>query len=336
MKILCITNQEEDYLADAFIIGCKLHFKDNCHEHKIKKILYKNSDIGKVRGNGFTLYNNLPLIDSVSCENLSSNIIKQYDYIVFTSIYRQYELFLELYSILDNKKTILLDGEDKGNVFLYSWKYWKNPINWFRPKPHKLFPYFKREITEMTNYSLHYKLFSKSFCMNRPLHKNIRPISFAIPSEKIIIELPKKTKDFPIHIVDPEIAEKIIGSKTSYGFSNEEAYYKDLQESKFGITAKRGGWDCLRHYEIAANGGVICFKNLDEKPKHCAPHGLIPKENCISYIDYNDLMKQIQELNDEQYNEIQQKSMIWVSENSCEKMIQKIFTLNSVQNVLKK
>ena len=34
---------------------------------------------------------------------------------------------------------------------------------------------------------------------------------------------------------------------------NESDYYKDYQRSYFAITCKKGGWDCLRHYEILAN-----------------------------------------------------------------------------------
>jgi len=37
---------------------------------------------------------------------------------------------------------------------------------------------------------------------------------------------------------------------------------------------KRGGWDCLRHYEIAAAGAVPCVRQLEGKPSSCAPHGL--------------------------------------------------------------
>ena len=328
MKILCITNQEADYLADSFILGCKLSSEFNTEEFEVKKILYNSSDISEVRGFGFSLYNILPPSFASSCLSLSKENLRSYDLIVFTSIYRQFDTFLKIYPELKYQNTIVLDGEDKGNVFLYAGRYWKNPLNWFRPKPHKKLIYFKREITELTNYSLYYKLIPKSLINRFKLHSNILPISFAIPREKISKINHEKSKNFPKHIVDAEIAEKIEGSSTQYGFNSEKEYYNDLQKSKFGITTKRGGWDCLRHYEIAANGAVICFKNLENKPKLCAPHGLIPNFNCISYSNYDDLMNQIKELSDEEYRVLQLNSFMWIEENTCENLAKNVINLS--------
>lgn len=39
-----------------------------------------------------------------------------------------------------------------------------------------------------------------------PQHKNVRPVSYTIPEEKIIKTLLAKLKDFPKHIVDEEVA----------------------------------------------------------------------------------------------------------------------------------
>ena len=77
----------------------------------------------------------------------------------------------------------------------------------------------------------------------------------------------------------------------------ENQYYSDLQQSKFGITVKRGGWDCHRHYEIAANGAVICFRDLASKPQSCAPHGL-NTSNTIIYNSVEDLKRQVEKLSD--------------------------------------
>lgn len=42
--------------------------------------------------------------------------------------------------------------------------------------------------------------------------------------------------------------------KNTYIFENEEEYYNDYKKSLFAITRKKGGWDCMRHYEILACG----------------------------------------------------------------------------------
>ena len=57
-------------------------------------------------------------------------------------------------------------------------------------------------------------------------------------------------------------SRRAVGAPTSYAFEDEHAYYEDLRRARYGITVKRAGWDCLRHYELAANGCVPCFRAL--------------------------------------------------------------------------
>ena len=89
-------------------------------------------------------------------------------------------------------------------------------------------------------------------------------LSFSIPEIWVSDKKVKKTQMFPKHIVDASIATKLRRS-TSYQFKDEIAYHSDLAASRFGITTRRAGWDCLRHYEIAANQAIICFKDLKKK-----------------------------------------------------------------------
>ena len=77
------------------------------------------------------------------------------------------------------------------------------------------------------------------------------------------------------------------------GDKDREIRAADLARSRFAITTRRGGWDCLRHYEIAAAGAVPCFRQLEAKPARCAPHGLRPGSNCLSYHDWPDLRRQV-------------------------------------------
>lgn len=98
-------------------------------------------------------------------------------------------------------------------------------------------------------------------------HANHYPIQFSIPESKIVKEVPSKDRDF---------AWIIPGQLDTYIYDSEEAYYLDYQRSYFGITCKKGGWDCLRHYEILANGCIPYFVDLDQ----CHPHTMyfLPKE----------------------------------------------------------
>ena len=38
------------------------------------------------------------------------------------------------------------------------------------------------------------------------------------------------------------------------------------QTSSFAITCKKGGWDCLRHYEIMGNGCLPLFHRIETAP----------------------------------------------------------------------
>ena len=103
-----------------------------------------------------------------------------------------------------------------------------------------------------------------------PLKKSIyhpKPIQFSIPESKIIKTIPTKDQDF---------AFIVPGNFKTYIYTQEADYYKDYQRSLYAITCCKGGWDCLRHYEILANGCIPYFIDLEE----CHPNTMkfLPKE----------------------------------------------------------
>lgn len=319
-KILMLNFHTADYLNIGILHGMKSINNIEVIDFPQNEIIIKNNAEfykTQIRGNAFTLF--FLLKDTVSDRfHLTFDKLKNnfFDFIIFGDIKNHFGIYLELYPYLKNNKTIFLDGSDAPSIFPYYGFFWRRPYYWALPRVHKKFLYFKREWTPETHYYRAYKLLPQKIAkMIFPL-KNLRKISFSIPEEKIIKTLPIKKKLFPKHIVDEEIAAKVEGSFTKYAFETEEEYYRDLQISKFGITTKRAGWDCLRHYEIAANGAVICFKDLDKKPETCAPHGLISGVNCISYKNYNNLMDIINNLTDEKYNELQDNCWKWVKNNT--------------------
>lgn len=87
------------------------------------------------------------------------------------------------------------------------------------------------------------------------------PISFSIPDECVVDSVPKK---------EVLLARLIPGdlSTYAYGKDDEHVYYDMYKKSRFAITKKKGGWDCLRHYEILMNGCIPLFENLKECPEH--------------------------------------------------------------------
>jgi hypothetical protein len=321
-KVLLITPNCEDYLSDALLHGFRSLLKDNLIDYPKQEIMYSNCNkimTEKVRGNGFTLYSGL--LDDILIDRLVEGKVQtqKFDLIIIGDIWRCFGQFVQLLPYLNFQNTIILDGADTPQPYPFAGYWWRKPYWWFLPKAHTRFLYFKREWTSETIRNLYYQILPLSICQFIPVPKNFRSIAFSIPEEKIISDLPSnlanKRKLFPKHIVDAEVAANVDGSLTSYAFEDEQEYYQDIQISKFGITTKRAGWDCLRHYEIAANGAVPCFRDLDLKPKTCAPHGLNSK-NCISYNSYSDLINKIEKLSDREYESLQIEALSWVRENT--------------------
>ena len=96
---------------------------------------------------------------------------------------------------------------------------------------------------------------------------NLYPITFSIPECKIISRIPEKKK---------LLSSIIPGDNSTYTFKTEIDYYNEYRTSMFAITCKKYGWDCLRHYEIIANGCIPYFKDLELCPQ--GTMALLPKD----------------------------------------------------------
>lgn len=111
-------------------------------------------------------------------------------------------------------------------------------------------------------YNLHLHPFLKS-C--------IYPLSYCIADECIV-------NDDVLENKTTLISNLIPGNTSTYAFGadDEVAYNKMYQSCLFANTRKKGGWDCLRHYEIMANGCIPIFNDLE----NCPPQTLttIPKQ----------------------------------------------------------
>jgi hypothetical protein len=123
----------------------------------------------------------------------------------------------------------------------------------------------------------------------------LAPISFSIPEEKLCIidNINYKTKI---------LSSLIPGDTSTYIYNTEQDYYNEYKESYFAMTVKKAGWDCMRHYEILANGCVPYFVDIEECPQYTmylCPKHLFIEANAL----YNKLKtKQIRDLTDEDIN----------------------------------
>lgn len=106
------------------------------------------------------------------------------------------------------------------------------------------------------------------------------PIQFAIPESKVIKDIPRKDLDFAFII--PHRLE-------TYIYDTESSYYEGYQRAYYGITMKKGGWDCLRHYEILANGCIPYFLDIDKCPENTMfwfPKKLIQEAMNLEGVSY--------------------------------------------------
>ena len=110
----------------------------------------------------------------------------------------------------------------------------------------------------------------KCVYFKREIHQllpGIHPINFAMPAEKIGTVYREKTNY--LAPMDPR-------NKASYIYNQERPYYEQYASSLFGVTTKKNGWDCVRHYEIMANNCIPLFLDINDCPEHIMTS--LPKE----------------------------------------------------------
>lgn len=100
------------------------------------------------------------------------------------------------------------------------------------------------------------------------------PIGFSIPESRIRIGVSDKTK---------WISNLIPGQPCTYIYTKEADYYAEYATSVFAITCKKGGWDCLRHYEILSQGCIPLFIGLDGCPSETL--AFFPKSLLASTVE---------------------------------------------------
>lgn len=157
----------------------------------------------------------------------------------------------------------------------------------------------------------------------------IYPLSYSIP-EDLFIETDKKFLEFKKEYV---LSPLIPGNLDTYIYNDEASYYDMYRKSKFGITHKKVGWDCLRHYEILANKCIPYFHDLKKCPINTMT--TFPK----------DLINEVNEkctngdLRDEEYNIYLNKIYDYAKNNmTCRKNAEyflNIISKNTMRNNIK-
>ena len=73
-----------------------------------------------------------------------------------------------------------------------------------------------------------------------------------------------KEEIYPSKIIKP--TPNTVSNRNNYTFDNEQEYYNAYAKSYYGYTTKKGGWDCMRHYEILASRAIPAFYELEKCP----------------------------------------------------------------------
>jgi hypothetical protein len=251
MKILYIANPLDsvkrggflnDYMSDVLFHGLyNLPDVEVTDAFELSHLYKARKDIipmEKIWGGGFTtcfLIDEHP--DSIDRSNLKEKVqSKYYDYIIYGSICRTQFGLDEISQIYDKDKIIFIEGEDDALLSNYNDAILGDVMGF----PHV----FKREISHATREKFNNKL---------------KPIHFAIPECKI-----REKINGVNHLQN--IATCVPGIKETYIYKDEQSYYDDMYNSRFAITMRKAGWDCMRHYEIMANGCIPLFLNFENRP----------------------------------------------------------------------
>ena len=221
-----------DYMGDCVYHGLKSLLGKDVHTVYDQFYMYTDIPIGltnNFHGKGFTLYGNLdPTLRNVIERDSLVKNLKNKVY--------DYVFFSRLYRSTKHYEEVSRYYKDKEIVIIDG-----QDTSGIEEKYRK-HTYFKRELVEAPSKTLH-------------------PISFSIPEEKLV---PLDRNIFKTN----ELAQVIPGEMSTYTFASEEAYYNDYEVSLYGVTHKKGGWDCMRHLEVMANKCLPLFRDIEECSQH--------------------------------------------------------------------
>ena len=116
---------------------------------------------------------------------------------------------------------------------------------------------------------------------------NLNLYCLSLKYYNLIDKLPSYIK--PLGLGNEEYPEHWLAEKNGKNIVNLNKYYEMYQNSIFSLTYKKNGWDCLRHYEILANGSIPLFIKLDDCPNNTLTS--LPKEKLLKFYNlYNKIL----------------------------------------------
>ena len=267
MKLVFITTRDVacqgDHLENSILHGLRTLMGPSCIDFPRKKVMYhdwSHTPKESLHGRGFTLYTT-PLQDI----NQKDRSLEGVDAILYgvSNIYGETN-YPEIDKLVPPENIFYLDGHD-----LYG------------EAPNKALVDGELIIVNQKN-----NCFKRELIIEDPC---VWPTGFGIPKDHIRgFDFAQKKQLHQKTAPDDALFKSIQdvgGGASHHVFTNEEEYYDDLASSWFGLTCKKGGWDCLRVYETLAAGSLLLFKDYHSKPPLCSPQGL----PCFSYSSAEEL-----------------------------------------------
>jgi hypothetical protein len=323
-RVLYLNSGSEDYLADGVLHGLKSLLGDDVVDVPKRDPLYAGLDPAyrsQLYGRGFTLFDRLPDLPVSRDRPLIRALDGEFDLILLGDIWQHWAWWVQLRPHLrrlraTGTRIAVLDGGDGPVMYPYGPSWWKQMRPWPLPRAHgRVDAYFKRELSPTTARVRYLGLLPERIAVARLL-RHVTPLGFAIPADALATGEEPKTKLLATHTVDPEVAALVdAGEAGKYHFTQEHEYYDDLRSSKFCVTMRKAGWETLRHYEIAAQGCVPCFRDRDAKPALSAPFGL-DDTNSVSYTDARELLARLNDMGDDEYERLRAGALAWARANT--------------------
>jgi hypothetical protein len=220
-------------------------------------------------------------IDCIWKNNLEMEIDRNYDltFIDTWHVYGQLKRELEKFSKITNKYIIMHDttvDEWEGETIRERMNAVQQSLDSGFPLEEinkGLWPAIEEFLKNNSNWILHER-FTNNNGLTILKRNSVHPINFSIPENKIT--------NHDVVVKEKILSNLIPGRLDTYIYNTEEEYYNEYKKSLFAITTKKAGWDCLRHYEIIANGCIPYFPDIKECPKNTMtllPKKLIEKGN---------------------------------------------------------
>ena len=251
--------ESNDYLTDAIFQYLKTNDEFEVYECPWMAHMYANSPVKKeqLSGCGFALRKTIESSHNVLTVDDAIHLIsdKEFDYVITDS--RTWSSWWQsrgLSPFQSNAVRLLnkaMEVYPRNNIIFFDGE---DQTSVHESLVGKV-TYFKRELT-----------------FDNPL---VNPIGYCFPESKF--------RWCPHEAKTKLVATVIPGDKTTYKFTEEDAYYDDYRVSFYGFTWKKLGWDCFRHHELLFSSCVPIFPDIAECPRQTLTR--FPKDICQEVLN---------------------------------------------------